>query len=236
MIDWGDRTTLDNWITSENGHFFGAGVELRCASDWQIGLFGALFFLGYVFGNFIVKLGDTVGRITILRLSNNCGLIIFGLIIFVSHNIYLTYFLYFMFGFFNNVRVSLAFIYGQEIVDPHSKYSYMFSSMYNIVDAFIMIVASLYFMYISKNWYCFEVASFLLVLGSCIASYILPETPRYLLSQGKIEEAIQSFNYIAWFNGRPIIDTQKETVLVEDELLKCGISKKNSSSSNVLLT
>jgi hypothetical protein len=106
-IDWSQDNSLENWIQM---------FDLRCSGDWGIGLFASSYFLGHVFGNIIVKYGDTVGRMPIIRVTHNLSLVIYALIIFISRNNYVSYVLFFILGFLSNVRTNLAFIYGQEIV------------------------------------------------------------------------------------------------------------------------
>ena len=106
-INWDSDLSLNNWFIE---------FDLRCKPDWMIGMFASSYFIGHVFGNLIVRFGDTIGRIKVISVTQNISIIIFALIVFVSRNIWLTYGLLFLLGFFSNVRSNLAFIYGQEIV------------------------------------------------------------------------------------------------------------------------
>ena len=89
---------------------------MRCSPDWIIGMFGSSYFAGHVSGSIFAKYGDTIGRIKVIRFTHGFSIVFFGLIVFFSRNIWLTYTLLFTLGLVSNVRSNLAFIYGQEIV------------------------------------------------------------------------------------------------------------------------
>lgn len=92
---------------------------MTCASGWTIGLFGSYYFLGHVFGTVsLSRLGDTVGRIPMMRVGLTVNVVIFGLMLYVSRNIYFHYALMIAIGMLSCLRVNLAFIYGQEICVP----------------------------------------------------------------------------------------------------------------------
>jgi hypothetical protein len=66
-----------------------------------------------------------------------------------------------------------------------------------------MIVASLYFKYISKEWLYLSNYYFLVAFIGFLIFLILPESPKFLLSIHDYERARKSFNTIAYYNNRP---------------------------------
>jgi len=53
-IDWSNKYSLHNWITS---------LDLHCGSSFEIGIFGSLFFLGYLSSCLVFPpLADQYGR------------------------------------------------------------------------------------------------------------------------------------------------------------------------------
>ena len=53
-----------------------------------------------------------------------------------------------------------------------------------------MIMLPVYFKFISKNWIYFQLVSLLLnVVGTLGLFLIIPESPKYLLSKGRIADA-----------------------------------------------
>lgn len=69
--------------------------------------------MGAVFGNlFLSRLGDTIGRIPMIRFGVTLSLIIYALFLFVSSSLILNYFLMFAFGSLTSLRVSISYLYG----------------------------------------------------------------------------------------------------------------------------
>ena len=52
-----------------------------------------------------------------------------------------------------------------------------------------MIIASLYYKFISNNYIGIHLFFFLLILASTIISYSLPESPKFLISTKKYKQA-----------------------------------------------
>ena len=76
MIDFNSPQSLYNWVED---------LDLRCASNYEISMFGAIFFIGHVIGtSLLAKYGDIKGRIYTLKYSLIFSSIIFGLLVFVS--------------------------------------------------------------------------------------------------------------------------------------------------------
>lgn len=58
----------------------------------------------------------------------------------------------------------------------------MIGSLFNVVDALSMIGASLYYQYLSKDYEGLHLIFFALILSSVILSFLMPESPKYLIS------------------------------------------------------
>lgn len=54
-----------------------------------------------------------------------------------------------------------------------------------MVDALSMIGASLYYQYLSKDYEGLHLIFFALILSSVILSFLMPESPKYLISLQK---------------------------------------------------
>lgn len=74
------------------------------------------------------------------------------------------------------------------------------TSGWNIQEAAIYVVATIYFWKISLHWFWFVLIGFFWQTISVILITWMPESPRYLLSVGKLEEARKAFDNIAWWN------------------------------------
>jgi hypothetical protein len=70
-----------------------------------------------------------------------------------------------------------------------------------IVHAIAKICYDLYFYKVSKNWIGIGIISICLVTGALISvTRNMPESPRYLFSKGKVEEAKKSFEKMCLVN------------------------------------
>mmetsp|Transcript_19450 Transcript_19450/g.14120 ORF Transcript_19450/g.14120 Transcript_19450/m.14120 type:complete len:101 (-) Transcript_19450:52-354(-) len=96
-----------------------------------------------------------------------------------------------------------------------------------IFTAFPTLSAAIYFQNISTEWsYYVALQTFLLLIATCIAFY-LPQSPRYLLSKLKFEEAKKSFNFIAITNGKYPINFEEEMFRNEIPVIEAEISRDN---------
>lgn len=176
-------------------------LDLRCAPEWQIGFIGACYFIGNVLGNSSLShMGDTYGRIRMLRVGFVLSCILYAMMIYSAHSKPLVFLLLFLLGFLSPVRLNFSFIYGSEIIK--TSHSTVICSFYNFFDGLTMIQASLYYKYISRDWfYLYWYFLSICIFGS-VLSFMMPESPRYLICKGDFKRARQSFNFIAWMNGR----------------------------------
>lgn len=69
----------------------------------------------------------------------------------------------------------------------------------------IYVAATLYFWQISKNWFPFVCVGFVWQIISCVMLFWMPESPSYLISAGRLEEAHQAFATIARLNRKQLV-------------------------------
>lgn len=97
---------------------------------------------------FIARLGDTVGRIKMIRISLVTTTIIFGLLFSYPKSMILTYILIFLSGFFSTIRTNVGLLYGLETI--REKYKNTVGSLYNVFDGVTMLIFAIYFVAISN--------------------------------------------------------------------------------------
>ena len=67
----------------------------------------------------------------------------------------------------------------------------------------IYVIAVIYFWQISTDWFWFVFIGSCYQIVSVTLLYFVPESPRYLLSAGRFEDARQAFEQIAKLNRVP---------------------------------
>ena len=68
-------------------------------------------------------------------------------------------------------------------------------------EALAFLSVCTYFYCISKWWHYIEIPSVSLALLGVVVCYFLPESPRFLVSQNRFDEARKVFGTIAKHNG-----------------------------------
>jgi len=111
-MDKENRLFLHNWIEE---------FHLRCSERWEIGLFGSIFFVGHVVGSIMLSnYGDTIGRISLMRIGQGATLFSYVYIVYLANNNVEVYFFIFLMGLLSCWRLSLSFLYGSEVIDEAS--------------------------------------------------------------------------------------------------------------------
>lgn len=81
-VDYDSNETITNWITM---------MDLVCAPDYKIGLFGSLYFIGFFVGcAFFMRFADIKGRRKLSMISV-VGTILSSFTIFVINDLVVTY-------------------------------------------------------------------------------------------------------------------------------------------------
>lgn len=143
-IDWSSTTSLHNWVEK---------FDLVCVDAWKIGLIGSMYPFGWSLGClFVPRLGDVLGRRLPFLVSVAISILLyFGVL--VSQTIYLNMALFFMIGMTMPGKTSVSYVYLLEMV-PH-EWKTAVGTMLMFADGSTMIIVSLYFRFVSKQWIYF---------------------------------------------------------------------------------
>ena len=171
-VNWDDNSSLYNWIEQ---------YELQCAPKNEWGMFGSLFFVGVVVSAFIMpRLSDNYGRKKI-SLSGTIGHFICSLGILVSHSLNFSLFMTFMLGFSMGGRVLVGYVWMTEHMQV--KYVKYVTAFMFLFDSAGILVATIYFRFISKNWiYMFALPQFFLFFVIC-CHFKVAESPKFFYAQ-----------------------------------------------------
>ena len=155
-----------------------------CRPGWQIGLLGSAFFGGWVTTLlWVPKLVDMYGKIQVVRVSAGISVALYILLLFSTSyklNVACMYF----HGFVHSCRLGVGYPYLMELVGK--QYRAHYSSVMTCGAALWGVTGTLYFLYISTNAYYLLAVGCIGQLTSFIGCLYLPESPVYLLHQGKI--------------------------------------------------
>ena len=107
------------------------------------------------------------------------------------------------------------------------------ATMLNSLDYSCCILGGVYFLLIGINartliWFFFALS----LIGYFLISILVPESPKWLLLQGRREEAIKVLNYIAWINR------SKTKIAPNTQFVECAVAEfienqnQNQSQNN----
>ena len=182
-------------------------LNFYCVDKVWLGLIGATFLLGIVFGCLTVaRLGDKLGRKPVYF----AGLFIQGVCsisVVFSTNFLIDYFCLFLVGISVTMRYYIGYTYNVEM-QPRSHQNFA-GVMLFACEAIVFIFICCYFMNISKYWTPLMIPNIVLTTIGLIFLYNMPESPRFLVSTHKFEKARQVFKLMARWNGKDpdLVDT-----------------------------
>jgi len=191
-VDWNEPTSLDNWFVQLN---------LACESKARIGLIGSSIFFGWALSAiFLPRLADLYGRKLIVLISLCIQLVSF-IGFYFSRNINVTTAFAFVFGTAAVGRCSISFLYLIELM-PQSR-QVLIGTFLHVSNGLVGILGFLYFWQISRNWLWIEIVAGAMNLVSIAGILLLlPESPKYLLTKKRFQEARDCINKIAKINGK----------------------------------
>lgn len=133
--------------------------------------------------------------------------IYFLILLNTSYSMLLVYM--FFYGLVSSGRL-ISYPYLFEFLMPkYRTYALAFLLMF---DASFYITGSLYFRYISKEWVYYQYYGLVLSILALVGLYYVPETPKFLYSMKKYDEAREVLKYMAKVNKHIIAKEYKEFI------------------------
>ena len=108
--------------------------------------------------------------------------------------------IWFSFGFLSSIRITVGYVYIMELLPK--KFQTPITSIWNIQEVSIYCLAVIYFWKISTHWFWFVLIGAIWQVISIFMLFFMPESPRYLVTAGRYEEARQAFETIAKYNRK----------------------------------
>ncbi|XP_053232735.1 solute carrier family 22 member 4-like [Podarcis raffonei] len=207
---------LDGWEYSREPYLSTIVSEwnLVCDDDWKTPLTTSLFFVGVLLGSFVSgQLSDRFGRKSILfaTMAVQTGFS-FLQIFSTSWEMFTVLFVLVGMGQISNYVV--AFILGTEILGKSVRI--IFSTLGVCIFFAIGYMLLPLFAYFIREWRMLLLA--LTVPGVCCVPlwWLIPESPRWLISQGRFEEAEIIIRKAAKINGVPAPAILIDPVEIQD--------------------
>ncbi|NWU68641.1 S22A3 protein, partial [Pterocles burchelli] len=207
-------TCHDNWVFEQPHSSIISEYNLVCGNAWMLDLSQAILNLGFLTGAFTLGYAaDRYGRILIYLLS--ClGVGICGIIVAFAPNF--TVFLIFRFlqGLFGKGTWMTCYVIVTEIVGSDQR----------IVGIVIQIFFSLGTMilpgiaYLVPTWQGIQLAISLPNFLFLLYYWVVPESPRWLLTRKKREKALKIMHNIAKHNGNYLSPHYSEITISNEEV------------------
>ncbi|XP_065350727.1 solute carrier family 22 member 1-like [Cloeon dipterum] len=173
-----------------------------CGESWKPNLAQSIFFLGSALGSVILGwLGDHKGRLPVLVISNVIAFVS-GVATAFTNGFVSFLIARFCIGLTYNNSFMMMYIIMLEYVSPAKR-----SMVANLPIAIFLtfgLVALPGLAYLLWSWRLFSILSSLPMCIAFLAPWLIPESGRWLLAQGRVAEAEKILRTIASVNGRPI--------------------------------
>jgi MFS family permease len=188
-VDWSKETSIYNWYTQLN---------MECISKARVGLIGSSIFIGWTIAAFIIpRQADIHGRRKIFMFSMAIQSVTF-LALYFSHDVNFTTVLMFIFGVASVGRCSISFLYLMELLPSNTQI--IAGTCLQVHNSLLALFACIYFWVIWKNWLGIEIMAGLMGAIGGLGAFFMPESPKFLISKGRFDEARNSINVIARYN------------------------------------
>ncbi|TNV80154.1 hypothetical protein FGO68_gene7510 [Halteria grandinella] len=191
QIDWDSIYSLKNWVQR---------LDLECTKPYLIAGIGSSHFLGWMLGSLLVtRIGDIYGRKLPFISAQLLGSAMQLSLLFTT-DIHIMIGLFFFTGMAASGRFTLAHVYLQELMPI--KYRSHAGTMVQFIDSMLVVVVSLYHRFITKEWYPLQIFAACSMVISFGATMVIPESPKYLYSKGRYDEARKVLQFIQNFLSR----------------------------------
>ena len=173
---------------------------MECEDPLKMGLIGSCFLIGIVLGSVtLTRVGDIFGR----RQGFMIGLAIQStatICVLLTSNYHVACFLCFVIGFGVTGKQYVGWNYLLEMQPQNMQVKV--GTLEFIFEAAVYICVTIYFGWISKRWQFIQIPTITFGVVGIVFLYLQPESPRYLVSVGRFDQARKSFSRIAKFNGQ----------------------------------
>ncbi|XP_063589244.1 organic cation transporter protein-like [Penaeus indicus] len=175
-----------------------------CEREWYASISQTVFFVGAIVGGVATGwAADKYGRVPVLVVTNFLGAASF--LLTATAGSLAEYLVYrFIAGLSFDTIFVMMYVLVLEYVGPRRR-----TLVANLSIALFYTAGTVALPWLAKwvaNWRLLCALSAVPMMVSCVAHWILPESARWLLSQGRVEETVEILQKISRVNGRTIPD------------------------------
>ncbi|XP_004406787.1 PREDICTED: solute carrier family 22 member 16 [Odobenus rosmarus divergens] len=171
--------------------------DLVCNREWFAKMVQPVFMLGVLLGAMIFGyLSDRLGRRLVLW-STSTGIFFFGIAVAFSSDYYSFMIARFLLAMSGSGYLVVVFVYVTEFIGMKSR-TWACIQMHSFFAIGTMVVALTG--YFVRTWWTYQIVLSTVTVPFVMCCWILPETPFWLLSEGRYEEAQRVVDMMAKWN------------------------------------
>ena len=186
-------------------------LDLMCETKTKVGSIGSSYFLGWVMTLlWVPALADIYGRARLFQLGMVLDLILMTTCMMTtSLNVMIVS--VFLIGVCSSLRVTLGYIYMMEFI-PMNRRTFVGTFLF-VIEALIVLAMVLYYMLSEgRNWLTFTLFGYCFQVYAVFGSMMLPESPKWLIEQKRLDEASSCLETIAKWNNRQLTFNEKNFI------------------------
>ena len=190
--------SYDNWVMR---------FDLHCASPDKIGAIAASFAFGWVLTLLIIpRLSDLHGRQNIMMVASIFDFVALTMILQTKSYTILICCMVSM-GMMATARIQVAVNYMYESMER--KHYTTYYTCIAVGEGISGLIATCYFMFVSKQSFWVLFMCFVMMGIAAVCIFLYPESPRYLIKTGQLNQAYEVFDSIAKSNGAKSVTRQE---------------------------
>ena len=199
---------FNNWVPK---------FDLLCKPQAEVGFLGSSFFIGILFAiSWVPTYSDANGRKPVI-LGSLCVQLFAQVGLMASGNLYFAYICMFLLGATFPGKNVVFYGYAMDIIDPAFRQTVV--NVQSACETSIIILISLYYSHLSRNWIYLNMIGTAISVGAlCFVSRFSCESPKFLYSKGRFEEAREAMRGVTEFNG---IDSKEMEFVFDTENVTC---------------
>ena len=150
-------------------------------------MIGASLFIGWCMTLlWLPAMADQRGRRKLFWIGMIGDLLLYSGLL-VTDSLIVMIILYLCFGMLCSVRIQVGYVYLTEMM-PKKAQTHV-TSGWNVQEGMIYVIGTLYFWKVSKHWFWYCLIGYIWNIISVVLLVWMPESPRYLVSVGRLDEA-----------------------------------------------